>query len=239
MILLGIIGGYFLIIKRSKKYNISSEHIDNLAIITVPLAIVGARLYHVVSEWNYYKDNLNQIISYQMNGLGIFGAIIVGIIVFYLYSKKHSIPILRLLDLGSLGLLLGQTLGRFGNYFNNELYGYPTKLPWKVFIPYENRMEGYLKYEYYHPTFFYESIWNLVGLLIALYYERKKEKINSGTIFSFYLMWYGIGRFLIGFLRIEPVDFLIFNDGQILSIIFVVLGFGLLMNSRKNIKNEA
>ena len=226
-ILVGIIAGYYLLLKRSKRYKIDTDHIDNLLLFSLPVAILGARLYHVFAEWYYYKDNLDEIFSLQMSGLGIFGAFIGGLFVFLIYARIKNLNIWTLLDLGSLGLLAGQIAGRFGNFFNKELYGYPTRLPWGVFIPFDKRVAGYEGYEYFHPTFFYESIWNLVGLFIALLLEQKKSNLNRGVIFSFYLIWYGVGRFIIGFIRIEPKDLWILNDGQILAIIFILAGFSI------------
>ena len=226
-ILVGIIAGYYLLLKRSKRYKIATGHIDNLLLFSLPVAILGARLYHVFAEWHYYKDNLDEIFSLQLSGLGIFGAFIGGLFVFLIYARIKNLNIWTLLDLGSLGLLVGQIAGRLGNFFNKELYGYPTKLPWGVFIPFDKRVAGYEGYEYFHPTFFYESIWNLIGLLIALLLEQKKSNLSKGVVFSFYLFWYGVGRFIIGFIRIEPKDLGIFNDGQILAIIFILAGFSI------------
>lgn len=246
-ILTGIILGYILVSIRAKRYGISTDHIDNLLIFTLPAAILGARLYHVFAEWSYYKDNLDEVFSLRMSGLGIFGALIGGLIVFIIYSKIKKLNIWKLLDLGSLGLLVGQIVGRFGNFFNRELYGIPTNLPWKVFIPLENRIEGYENFEYFHPTFFYESIWNLVGLIALLYYEKKiplhviAGQANppfkkEGEFFALYLIWYGIGRCTIGFIRIEQNDLWIFNDGQILSFLILILGL-VILHFRKNLKN--
>lgn len=253
-LLAGIIVGYLLVLKYAKNYNVEEKHIDNLLFLSLPTAIVGARLYHVLAEWNYYKNNLHEIFSLQMSGFVIFGAIIGSLIVFWIYAKVKKFNIWELLDLGSLGLLAGQIVGRFGNFFNKELYGYPTDLPWGVFIPFEKRIVGYENYEYFHPTFFYESIWNVIGLVIILLLERhwvethptsptcllmrqglrrtNCASLQYGKTFSFYLIWYGIGRLIIGFIRIEPKDLWIFNDGQILSIIFFVIGVVLLFRNK-------
>ncbi len=234
-ILTGIILGYVLVSVRAKKYGVSTDHIDNLLLFTLPVSILGARLYHVFAEWGYYKDNLDKVLSLQMSGLGIFGALIGGLLVFTIYAKIKKLNIWKLLDLGSLGLLVGQIAGRFGNFFNKELYGNPTNLPWKVYIPLENRVVGYEGYEYFHPTFFYESIWNLIGLMILLKVETQNAaSLQKGRIFALYLIWYGIGRLIIGFIRIEPNDLWIFNDGQILSIILIIVGFTILLIKSRN-----
>lgn len=229
-ILLGIICGYILVLRRRKLYSVKSDDIDNLLIISIPSAIVGSRIYHVVAEWDYYQNHLDEIVTLRLYGMGIFGAVFGAIIAISLYCRLKKINILKLLDLGSIGLILGQVIGRFGNWFNKELYGFPTNLPWRVFIPIEDRISGYENFEYFHPTFIYESIWNLVGVLLLLFTEKRLRQNTKpfGIIFCLYLIWYGLGRFLIGFVRLEPDDFWILNDGQIVSIVIAFVALALL-----------
>lgn len=240
-IFFGIIAGYTVVLWKCKDFQIEEKHIDNLLLFTIPSAIIGARIYHIFAEWDYYKIHTDEIFALRLNGLGIFGAIVASFIVFVLYARLKKINIWKLLDLGVYGLLAGQVIGRFGNFFNKELYGYPTNLPWKIFIPLENREIGFENYEYFHPTFLYESIWNLVGLMIVLFADKVETHCNAslqGKAFSSYLIWYGLGRFLIGFLRIEPADFWIFNDGQVFSLVIICIGVGIIFNNVLKIKSK-
>lgn len=242
LITFGIVIGYLVAINRAKRYKIKRDDIDNLILFVLPASIIGARIYHIISEWGYYRNNLGEIFSLRMNGLGIFGVILAALLVIYIYSKKKQINFSRILDLFSPSLLIGQVIGRFGNYFNHELYGYPTGLPWKIYIPLENRFAGYESSEYFHPTFLYESIWNLIGFGIILLIERtifRKNKYCEGIIFSLYLIWYGIGRFIIGFVRIEERDFWILNDGQIMAVLSVLIGLGIFLFANKNVRQNA
>ena len=220
-ILLGIIFGYILVLRRRGRYGVKTDDIDNLLIISIPSAIIGSRIYHIAAEWDYYQNNLNEILALRLHGMGIFGAVFGAVVAIFAYCKWKGINVFKLLDLGAIGLMLGQVIGRFGNWFNKELYGFPTNLPWKIFIPVENRISGYEEFEHFHPTFIYESLWNLAGVFLLLSVEKKvREQKNAfGIIFYLYLIWYGLGRFLIGFVRLEPDDWWVLNDGQIVSLL--------------------
>lgn len=234
-LIISIITGYILILKRLPLYKLSTQLLENLAIICVPASIIGARIYHILSELGYYRTHLNEIFALKLNGLGLFGVIFASVTCVYIYSKFHRLNFLKLLDAGSLGLMLGQIIGRFGNYFNKELYGYPTNLPWKIFIPLERRVGGFENFEYFHPTFLYESVWNLIGLIMIFRFEKKlfqNKKYKPGLIFASYLIWYGFGRFFLGFLRVEERDFWILNDGQIGAIIALVSVFFMIKLTR-------
>ena len=230
MILLGIICGYILILRRRELYDVKTDDIDSLLIISIPSAVIGARIYHVIAEWNYYQDHLDEVVMLRLHGIGIFGAVSCAVIVIIAYCKWKKIQFLKMLDLGAIGLMFGQVIGRFGNWFNRELYGFPTNLPWKIFIPIENRIPGYEAFEFFHPTFIYESVWNLAGVFLLLLVEKKlRQKTRPfGIIFYLYLIWYGLGRLLIGFVRLEPDDFWILNDGQSIAILSIIIGLGLL-----------
>jgi len=196
--------------------------------------IVGARIYHVIDLWGYYSQNMVEIMMINMGGMGIFGGIAGGLVggirplklAKMMKSKEYSLftaieksGYLKLLDLGGLGLPLGQAVGRWGNYFNQELYGLPTKLPWGIYIRPENRLLAVMGEERFHPLFLYESLWNF-GVFGVLYwlYRTGKVKMGKGRLFVYYLGLYGLGRFWLEFLRIESWSVNGINVAQAISL---------------------
>lgn len=175
---------------------------QSLAWILVP-AILFARLYHVWDYWEYYRDNLGAIIKIWQGGLGIFGAIIGGLIGLSIFFKrqikniKFKTSFLSFLDLGVVGLAIGQSIGRWGNFFNQELYGWPTNFPWGIYIRLENRLPGLEDFTHFHPLFLYESLGCMVIFIFLLKITRKKTGIN----FFLYLFLYSLLRFCLEFLR--------------------------------------
>ena len=144
------------------------------------------------------------IIAIWNGGLGIPGAVIGGAIVLYFYTRAHQIRFSEWADIIAPSLALGQAVGRWGNYFNQELYGAPTSLPWKIFIDPEHRLDGYQDVAYYHPLFFYESLWNLFTMSLLLWILRRyADRLKSGDLFLIYLIAYPVGRFLLDFLRLN------------------------------------
>lgn len=172
-----------------------------LTYILIP-AVIGARLYHNWDYWDYYKENLGEIMKIWQGGLGIFGAILGGIIGLWLYSKSKRLKLKEfkaLLDLAGVGLALGQAIGRWGNFFNQELYGLPTNLPWAIYIKPENRLAGLESFSHFHPLFLYESL--ACFLIFILLWQLKQKKWPAGTIFFLYLFFYSFLRFILEFLR--------------------------------------
>lgn len=196
--------------------------------------IVGARLYHVIDFWGYYQLNLGQIMLIWEGGLGIYGAVGGGLVGLFLYSyiiaetKKRLINIwrrfLNLTDVMVIGLALGQAIGRWGNYFNQEIYGWPTDLPWGIYIKPENRLSAVMEYQRFHPLFLYESLWDLVVFLLLMKITIKLKKItfSRGMILVTYLGLYGLGRFWLEFLRIENWQVYGLGVAQWISLFLIV-----------------
>ena len=179
-----------------------TEHLFNMALIVIPLGVIGARAYHVIDKWDFYSANPGEIIGGA--GLGIFGAIIGGAIGLLIYTTWKKLNPLRWFDILAPGVILAQSIGRWGNYFNQELYGYPTDLPWGIFIDPANRLPGFENYTHFHPMFLYESLWNLAGFAGLMIIGRKlKDRLKDGDILLLYLIWYGIGRFILEGFKIE------------------------------------
>ncbi len=202
LIALGVLAAVGISYVEAKRRGEDTKHIVNIALIIVPLGVIGARLYHVIDRWDYFVQNPGEIIGGQ--GLGIFGAVIGGAIGLIIYTQWKKLSTLRWLDIVAPGLLLAQAIGRWGNYFNQEIYGYPTSLPWGIYIAPENRMPGYESFTHFHPLFFYEFLWNLLGFAALMVLGRKlRGWLKNGDIFLFYIIIYGIGRFYLEGLKID------------------------------------
>lgn len=228
-ILFGI-GAMFAIAKRYYREVDTEKILDILPVIIIS-AILGARIYYVLMDIQYYAKHLNEIFAVWRGGLSIHGALIGGITAGIILTKKHKLKFLKYADVFAYGLLIGQATGRFGNYFNCEAFGLPTNLPFGLFIPTVYRPYEYLHFEYFHPTFLYESIWNILVFFILLFGIRKIPKIADGTVFFSYLILYSAGRFFIEFLRIDsvldvfgvPVAQLVSGFAIILGILFLIM----------------
>ncbi len=193
--------GYWLSVRRAPVYEIKSEDLDTIIFIVLVCGFIGARLYHVVSSFGYYLQHPAQIIAVWNGGLGIFGAGIggiIGLLAYIKFSKKYSL--IQLLDWLTPAVVLGQAIGRFGNFFNYELYGYPTNLPWKMFVPEQFRLPGYEQVSFYHPLFLYEAMGSLVIFIILI-------RINprTGHLFLLWLFLYNGLRFFLEFIRLDSV----------------------------------
>lgn len=214
LIIVSLILGFLVVFKLGDHYQIKKEQIIDLGFYLIIFGIIGARLYHVLLEINYYWQNPLDIFKVWQGGLAIHGAIIAGIIVLITYAKKKQQSFWFWADLIAPALILGQAIGRWGNYFNQELFGKPTDLSWGIPIDFANRVEPYLTESYFHPTFLYESILNFLifSLLIFLHYLNPLEASRRdglsvdrkhGVIFLIYLISYSLVRFLMEFLRTD------------------------------------
>ena len=201
MITCGVIAATFLSYREAKRRGLDPEHILRLVLLVLPLGMIGARLYHVIDLWSYYSQH--PALIFGGAGLGIFGALIGGAIGLIIYTRWQKLNTLQWLDILAPGVILAQAIGRWGNYFNQELYGYPTDLPWGIYIDPLHRLPGYENYSYFHPLFFYEFSWNLLGCIFLLLVGRKLQKrLLNGDIFCLYTIWYSIGRFYLEGLKI-------------------------------------
>lgn len=182
--------------------------VGDIALWAVPFGLVGGRLYHVATDWRLYfgegKDPVAALYVWQ-GGLGIWGAIGLGALGAYLGARRYGAKFPPLIDALAPGVVLAQAIGRFGNWFNQELYGRPTTLPWGLEIDPAHREEGYEQYATFHPTFLYESLWN-VGTAVLVIWADKKFRLGHGRAFALYVMAYTAGRAWIEALRIDKVQ---------------------------------
>ncbi len=207
-IILGVVAAIWLGERRWTARGGTAGQIGDIALWAVPAGLVGARAYHVATDSQLYfgpgGDPLGALEIWN-GGLGIWGAIAGGVLGAWLYTRRHGIRLLSLADALAPGLLLAQAIGRFGNYFNQELFGRPTDLPWGLEIAAGNRPEGYAQFATFHPTFLYEALWNLAALAVVIYLDRRL-RLGHGRVFALYVMAYTLGRGWIEHLRIDPVE---------------------------------
>ena len=237
--LLAVLTGIYLALKESKKVNMHS-FISDLITYVIIFGIVGARLYYVIFNFESYKHNLLSIFAVWQGGIAIYGAILGGLLAIILLAKKQKQSIIKTTDIIVPGLLLAQSIGRWGNFFNGEAYGSEVTLDFLKALHLPNFIiEGmYINGTYYHPTFLYESIWCIIGVILLIVI-RKLTKRKKGIITYSYFIWYGIGRTYIEGLRTDSLYLGDFRVSQIVSIILIVIGIiGIITTIAKGKKNE-
>jgi len=224
MLLALLIGGY-LALREAKKFGISENFMINLYFFLVPIALLGARLYFVAFHWDYYSNNFVEIFKVWEGGLAIHGGIIAGLLWIIFYTKRYKVSTFRVLDTLVVGLIIGQAIGRWGNFFNGEAYGPETTSTFlkSIFIP-DFIIEGmYIDGAYHHPTFLYESLWCIIGFIILLFVRRTRY-IKIGQVTCSYLVWYSIGRFFIESMRTDSLMLMNFKVAQLVSLIMFIVG---------------
>jgi len=220
----GILTSYVLARKRLKNYPIKPEDLDEGLFWGIISGIVGARLYYVVFNWSYYSKYPSEIWKVWHGGLAIHGGIFGALLMIFVYSRiKKYFSFVHATDLFTSVLPLGQAIGRWGNFFNYEAYGKPTNLPWKMFVPPEKRMPGFDMDAFFHPTFLYESLWDL-SIFIFLYFFVEKKKRTYGETTALYLILYSIGRFMIESLRLDSLMAGEMRAAQVVSLVLIGIG---------------
>ena len=242
--LLGVVLGGSITYLELKRLKLDKEYFFNMLFYVIIFGFLGARLYYVLFNLDYYLANPTEILAIWNGGLAIHGGIIGGVITILVYSKKHNKKIneiIKYMDICTFGLILGQIIGRWGNFFNGEAHGGETTKLFleKMHIPSFIINGMYINGVYYHPTFFYESILNLIGLIILLI-VRKNKNIKNGMLLSIYLIWYSIVRFFIEALRTDSLMLDTLKMAQVISIILFITGIIIFIISLKkgNYYNE-
>ena len=232
-----ITAGYALaalyLIKRRELLGLTKDNILDILIIAIPCGLVGARIYYMLFNIDTYfgPGNWGNIFMFREGGLAVYGGIIASGLVFIIYSRVKKIPLGSLLDAAGFGLFIGQAVGRWGNFFNREAFGVETNLPWRMGLTFHSRTyiasldKSYPAGEtfYFHPTFFYEGLWNIAGLVIMHIFSKKSRTKYPGQYFLFYVAWYGLGRFMIEGLRTDSLY--IHGTGVRASQLLAVLSF--------------
>ncbi len=222
LISLSVVIGIFISKKLAKSRNINPEYVSEIIPSLIISSIIGARSYYVIFEWRQYSGNnfftyfdfynylikIPSFLAIWEGGIAIHGGLIGGFLSILFFCKSKNIHLKTFIDILIPSIILGQSIGRWGNFFNNEAFGIPTDLPWKLFIPLQNRPIEFTNYQFFHPTFMYESFWNffIFILLITIFYmQNKNNTVRPGFISCLYLISYSFGRFWIEGLRIDPL----------------------------------
>ncbi|MEI8360715.1 MAG: prolipoprotein diacylglyceryl transferase [bacterium] len=243
MLVIGIISGLYVTVQLGQKHNIKKDTILDLAFYLVLFSILGARIYDIFLELPYYIANPIAIFKIWQGGLAIHGALIGGGLTIYWFTKKYKQSFIKFLAVVTPGLALGQAIGRWGNYFNQELFGLPTNLPWGIPINLNMRPSLFNNSEYFHPTFLYESLGNLL-IFVGLYYfvnklsankNRSERYLNYRFIFLGYLLAYSVLRFFLEFIRIDFAPNLFgLRWPQIMSLIIVASSIFVFYHTKKS-----
>ncbi|MBT0924146.1 prolipoprotein diacylglyceryl transferase [Streptococcus parasanguinis] len=227
----GLILAVYLSMKEAPRKKIDPDDIIDFILIAFPLAIVGARLYYVIFEWGYYSQHLGEIFAIWNGGIAIYGGLLTGALVLYLFSRRRLIEPIDFLDIAAPSVMIAQSIGRWGNFFNQEAYGAAVKS--LNYLPSFIRDQMYIDGSYRQPTFLYESIWNLLGFLLILILRRKPQFLRQGEVTAFYLIWYGFGRMIIEGMRTDSLMFAGLRVSQWLSMILILVGLAIFIYQRR------
>lgn len=232
---IGMVLAYFMTAQEAKRKQISEETMSDILFWTIIFGFIGARLYYVIFRLDYYLANLHLIIQIWQGGIAIYGGIIAGIITIFILSRRYKVNFFDVLDIAAPAILLAQIIGRWGNFINQEAYGYATSRAFleSIWIPdwIINQMQ--IDGTYYHPTFLYESVWNLLGLIILLVLREKKSFFKEGEIAASYIIWYGLGRVWIEGMRTDSLYLGPLRVSQWLSAVLIIGGLIFIYYRRK------
>jgi phosphatidylglycerol:prolipoprotein diacylglycerol transferase len=239
IIAIGFLAAVLLAMKSSKKFGFTSDNIIDLVLVSAPISIIFARLYYVLFSWEKYNWDLMKIINIREGGIAIYGAIIGAVLGAFIYTKWKKIRLFEILDFTIPYFVLAQAIGRWGNFVNQEAFGSNTKMPWGM------KSEATMNYLSsnsteladkginvdplmpVHPTFFYESIWNIIAFGVLIWFQKKKK--ISGEVFFLYMILYGFGRAIIEGFRTDSLMFGSFRISQVLAIVFTIAFIALFM----------
>lgn len=199
-----MLAGLYLCMKQAKHYGLTEDNVMDMVLWAVPCCIIGSRIYYVLFYLDLYRKadgslDWGAMLRIWDGGLAIYGTVIVGVLVALIYTKRHKIPFFAMTDLAVMGLMLGQIIGRWANFINREAFGTETTLPWRMKL----WVTSYTSIEV-HPTFLYESLWNLIGLLLIVFIVSKGRRFDGENTW-FYFLWYGLGRSWIEGLRTDSL----------------------------------
>lgn len=222
IITVGLILAVLFCMWQAKKFDLTVDNILDVLLFGLPVGVICARAYYVIFQWDQY-ESFAEMVNIRDGGLAIYGGVIGAFVTGYIYCRIKKVNLLAMFDIASLGFLIGQSIGRWGNFVNGEAYGEVTDLPWGMTI------NGYGPY---HPTFLYESLWNVVGFVLLFIFAKKWMK-HHGEVFFLYFAWYGLGRFFIEGLRTDSLYLGPVRISQILAAVFCLAGVALFVLSRK------
>ena len=232
---LAIVVGLWLGHREARREGLPADDIISAGQWAILAGLVGARLYEVVFNWDYYGRYPSKIIAVWEGGLAIHGGLIVGPLVGAWLAYRWRLPVLRGLDVAAPSLAIGQAIGRWGNFFNEEAFGRPTDLPWKLYISPPHRPPGFGQYDYFHPTFLYESLWDFGVFLLLVVWLRPRWRARPGALFFAYVGLYSVGRLVIESLRLDSFWLGNLRVPQVASVIGILIAIlGVLVTTRRS-----
>ncbi|CAK6479278.1 prolipoprotein diacylglyceryl transferase [Peribacillus castrilensis] len=229
----GVLLGLIIALRESERRGLDKEIFTDLILFAVPIAIISARIYYVIFQWEYYSQNPGDIIKIWNGGIAIHGALIGSVLTAIVFAKVKKVSFWKLVDIAAPSLLLGQAIGRWGNFMNQEAHGGEVTRSFleNMHLPEFIINQMYINGTYYHPTFLYESIWNILGVIILL--SLRKVNLRRGELFLTYVIWYSIGRYFIEGLR---TDSLMLTESlriaQVISIVLIAVAIALVVYRR-------
>ncbi|AGB42446.1 prolipoprotein diacylglyceryl transferase [Halobacteroides halobius DSM 5150] len=221
--------GLLLATNEAKRRNIDPELIIDLVIWGIPCAIIGARTYYVIFQWDYYSQHPQEIIAIWHGGLAIHGALIAALLAGVTFAYKKGVSFLKLTDIAAPSIILGQAIGRWGNFMNQEAHGGPVSRNFleSLHLPYWIIEQMQINGIYYHPTFLYESIWNLLVFLFLTLYWKKQDFLKPGEVFLSYISLYSFGRFFIEEMRTDSLMLGSFKMAKVISVVIILFSVGI------------
>lgn len=225
--------GLWLATREGERLGIPKDTFIDLVLIAVPIAIVCARAYYVIFEWDYYSQNPSQIINIRQGGLAIHGGLIGAVLTGIVFAKVRGLSFWKLADIAAPSILLGQAIGRWGNFMNQEAHGGEVTRQFleNLHLPQFIVNQMYIDGVYYHPTFLYESLWNFAGVILLLF--LRKANLRRGELFFTYLTWYSIGRFFVEGLRTDSLMLGPLRIAQVVSIVLILVSIIFVVVRRK------
>lgn len=235
IIALAMLIGISLATKEAQKLGLEEDTMVDMALWAIPIGFIGARLYYVLFKWDYYIQNPSEIIAIWNGGIAIYGGLIAGGLAVYWFARRKKMTLSLLLDILAPSVLLAQSIGRWGNFINQEAHGGPVTRQFleNLYLPEFIINQMNINGTYYHPTFLYESLWSLVGFALLLLLRNKNQFLRQGEVALSYVIWYSAGRFFIEGMRTDSLwigDFLRVSQG--LSLVLFVAALGVLMYRR-------
>jgi phosphatidylglycerol:prolipoprotein diacylglycerol transferase len=231
---LGAFLGYLLVNHEAKKRGLPKDTFADLLLYAIPAAIIGARLYYVIFRWEHFADDPMRIFAIWEGGLAIHGGLIAAIITTIIFTRKRGLSFWKVVDIAAPGILVGQAVGRWGNFMNQEVYGGEVSRSFleSLMLPEFIINQMYINGAYHHPTFLYESLWNVLGIIVLLLLRR--VNLRRGEMFITYAIWYSVGRFIIEGIRTDYL--LIFGflkTAQVVSVLTIIGGIILIIYRRR------
>lgn len=232
IIALGVVVALLLALREATKRHFDKELFVDLLIWAIPISIICARIYYVIFQWDFYKENPSEIIKIWHGGIAIYGALIGAVGTAIIFSRIKKISFFQLADIAAPSLLIAQAIGRWGNFMNQEAHGAETTRSFleSLHLPDFIINQMYIDGVYYQPTFLYESLWNVLGFVVLLILRR--TKIRRGELFLSYVIWYSFGRFFIEGMRTDSLMWGDFRVSQVLAVILIVVSAGIMIYRR-------